>query len=361
MTESEKQLYDQFHAYVMGVLSAGERQAFEDRMRADEGFRRNAEQYLKVLETLKQTAEREKLRSTLQRIHSEMELPEVHRSFKLPGSGRNIKLWPAIAVAASVVMMSIVGTYLATQSVKNKHTNEYRELSRTVEQIKKSQKAMIEDIAEVKEKEEISSAKFAATGFLISSNGFLITSSHVVRNADSVFIENRKFGRLKVAVVNTDATNDIAVLKIKEPFRIPSLPYLFKRTEADLGEQVFTLGFPREEIVYGEGTISAATGYKQNLSAYQIAVPVNPGNSGGPLFNQAGDIIGMISGIQTETMATAFAVKSPVILNVIDHVPLDSLTPPPMLPSQNKLKSIGRVQQIKKVMDYVFVVKVYNH
>jgi len=361
MTNEEKNLLDTLHAYHAGTLPGEDRLVLEESMRSDANFRNEANAYLSMLRTLQRTAEREKVKGVLEKTHAELPAHSFKKSFRLPGANKNVKLWPAMAVAASVILMSIVGTFVMTQSVKDKQNAEFRELRRRVEQITKSQKAMMEDIAVVKEKEEIASSIYAGTGFLVSANGFLITSSHVVRGADSVFVENKKFGMLKAEVVKSDATNDIALLRIIQPFASTSLPFTIRKTESDLGEQVFTLGFPREEIVYGEGTISASTGYKQNSSSYQIAVPVNPGNSGGPLLNQQGEVIGMISGVETETIAAAFAVKSPVILEAINSVPADSLRKPLLMSTSNKLRSLSRVQQIKKIQDYIFVVKVYNH
>src|SRR5690606_40165367 len=106
------------------------------------------------------------------------------------------------------------------------------------------------------------------------------------------------------------------------------LSYMISSAEANLGEEVFTLGFPREDIVFGEGSISALSGYRQNPNAYQVSVPVNPGNSGGPLFNDRGDLVGIISGIQTETMGAAFAIKCSELPSVIDSQNTDSLSSP---------------------------------
>ena len=126
-----------------------------------------------------------------------------------------------------------------------------------------------------------------------------------------------------------------------------------------MGENVFTLGFPREDIVYGEGSVSASTGYRQNANAYQVSVPVNPGNSGGPLMNENGDVIGIISGIQTETSGAAFAIKSRVLLDVINEVP-DSLKTSFTLPRQHFLKNSNKILKVKRWKEFVFMVKVYN-
>ena len=170
------------------------------------------------------------------------------------------------------------------------------------------------------------------------------------------------FGRLNTDVVHSDPSNDIAILKIRNKFfKVRPLPFILFSQDASLGESVYTLGFPREDIVFGEGSVSAATGFRQNPNAYQISVPVNPGNSGGPLLNDKGDLIGMISGIQTETTGAAFAIKSSVLIDVIKHESLDTLHTPLVLPKQNLLKNINRVQQIKRWKEFVFMIRVYNN
>jgi S1-C subfamily serine protease len=272
------------------------------------------------------------------------------------------KYWPMTAVAASVAFISILGTLKMTQSLETKQTAYYKELRRNVEQIKKSQSRIMADIAESKEKSDLLPEAYAGTGFMISANGYVATSYHVIKGADSVYIENETFGRLKVDILFSDQENDISILKIQPALLTPlkALPYTVSPSEANLGEEVFTLGFPREDIVFGEGSVSAASGYKQNPNAYQVSVPVNPGNSGGPLFNEKGELVGIISGLQTETSGATFATKSTVLLKAITEMPLDTLHVPLALPRLNAIKNLGKVQQVKKWREFVFMVRVYN-
>ena len=244
----------------------------------------------------------------------------------------------------------------------SEQTTIFRELRRNVEQIKKSQSRIIADIAQ--DKQPAPPGRYAGSGFLVSSDGYVVTSYHVVKGADSVFIENENFGRFKTSVVLSDAANDVSILKIDsaQSFKnVRALPYLINSLEANLGEDVFTLGFPREDIVFGEGSISAASGYQQNPNSYQVSVPVNPGNSGGPLFNAKGDLVGIISGIQTETSGAAFAIKSSVLLDVIKTMQADTLQDRITLPRQNSLRYLSKVDQVKKWKEYVFMVRVYNN
>lgn len=361
--EQQQEWVDLLDRYVREALSAEENLRVEEMIRKDEDFRRLAEEHLKITDALKAYGKRQQMKSMLDEIHDAMpdefivslpsETPEQ------PADKPRRSYWPYTAVAASVAIISVLATLFITQFSDRKHAAEYKALRRNVEQIQQSQRKIIADINE-KEK-PVFPGKYSGTGFLISPKGYIVTSYHVIRGADSVYIENEKWGRHKVSVLHNDPENDISILAIEtEILSLPrSLPYTVSSIEASLGEEVYTLGFPREDIVFGEGSVSALTGYRQNPGAYQVSVPVNPGNSGGPLLNAKGDLIGIISGLQTETSGAAFATKSSVLQEVISQVPVDSLHAPIVLPRQNYLRS-SRVEQVKKWKDFVFMVRVYN-
>jgi serine protease Do len=360
----QQELIDLLDRYAKGTLTAEENVRVEERIRTDERFRALAEEHLKLIDALKAYSRRERLKDVLEEVHAT--LPEEY-PLSLPAeepslpakSGRNYR--SLVAVAASVAVISVLATVFITRSSRMQQFAEYKELSRDVEQIQQSQQQIIADITE-KQKPHVLPGRYSGTGFLITTKGYVVTSYHVVKDADSVYIENEKWGRHKVAVLHNDPENDISILMIEKEL-LPvqrSLPYTISDAEASLGEEVFTLGFPREDIVFGEGSVSALTGYRQNPRAYQVSVPVNPGNSGGPLLNAKGDLIGIISGLQTETSGAAFATKSSVLRKVISQMPTDSLHAPIVLPKYNSLRGSSRVDQVKRWKDYVFMVRVYN-
>lgn len=347
---SENEMFDK---YRKGQLSADERAAFEERLKNDVEFKRKADEHQLLVRELKFFHERNQIRQTLNDEHESM---QKIRTLTSENSTR-WKFWPMAAVAASVALISIVGTVFYTQSLEQKQTAYYKELRRNVDQIQQSQKLIMKDLE--KAKKSTLPGKYAGTGFLLSAQGYVATSYHVVKEADSIVIENERFGRLKTTVVYSDPFNDISILKIEDQLNLRSLPFMISESEAFLAEDVYTLGFPRNDVVFGEGSISALSGFQENPNAYQISVPVNPGNSGGPLLNSKGDLIGMISGIQTQTAGAAFAIKSSVLLNSLKDPTLDSLTTPLVLPKQNILKTPFRVQQVKQWRDFVFMVRVY--
>lgn len=353
----EQVLYELFDSYTKGKLSAEDAAALEEKMKHDAEFRQKAEQHLALVEELKFYGARNQLRQLLEEAHGNMENPVIVMNPPEKTTGWK-KYWPMTAVAASIAMISIAGTVFITRSLESTQTAKYKELDRKVDQIRKSQKMIMNDLAETKEK--IFPGNYAGTGFLLSAKGYVATSYHVVKEADSVVIENEKFGRLKAIIVHSDPANDISILKIENSGLMRALPYAVSRTEASLAEDVYTLGYPREDVVYGEGSVSALTGFNQSPNAYQVSVPVNPGNSGGPLLNSKGDLIGMISGLQTQTQGAAFAIKSTVLLNAMMDPALDTLSTTLNLPKQNTIKNAARVEQVKQWKDLVFMIRVYK-
>jgi len=135
----------------------------------------------------------------------------------------------------------------------------------------------------------------SGTGFCISSDGWFLTAAHVVMDAKRVEII-LKDQKVSAQIIRIDRTNDIALLKAKGSFTALKLG---ESEKVKLGESVFTVGFPLPEI-QGEnpkltrGDISSLSGIKDDPRCFQISVPVQPGNSGGPLCKEDGSVIGMI-------------------------------------------------------------------
>ncbi|HWY33719.1 MAG TPA: trypsin-like peptidase domain-containing protein, partial [Nitrosopumilaceae archaeon] len=128
---------------------------------------------------------------------------------------------------------------------------------------------------------------------------------------------------------------------------------------SDLGEKIFTLGYPSYDIVYGEGTISSSSG-SGDTAMYQISIPVNPGNSGGPLLDEQGYIVGLVRGKNALAEGTGFAVKAQYIYQLINNIDNKELKNELFLTKRNNIKSLKRSEQIKRIEPFVFNVIVYN-
>ena len=199
-------------------------------------------------------------------------------------------------------------------------------------------------------------ANFRATGFLIDVNGFIVTNAHVINNAKNLVVENKKGEQFLAQAVYVNKNTDLAILKIRDTSfkKYAALPYSIRKSSAELGEQIFTLGYPRDEVVYGEGYLSAKSGYSGDTTAYQVSISVNPGNSGGPVINRNGEVIGIISSKETNADGVVFAIKSKNIYNALEEI---KKTDTIRLPVTGTVKGLERVQQIKKIEDCVFMVK----
>jgi S1-C subfamily serine protease len=201
-------------------------------------------------------------------------------------------------------------------------------------------------------------ANFRATGFLVDGKGYLITNAHVVQNAKNLIVENKKGDQFDAQQIYSNSVTDLAILKITDTSfsKVSDLPYTFTKTGAELAEPIFTLGYPREEIVYGEGYLSANSGYYGDTTSYQISISVNPGNSGGPVIDKNGEVIGIISSKETNADGVVFAIKSKNIYTALKEIKKEkdiSIK----TPAVNSLKGLNRVKQIKKLEDFIYKVK----
>jgi S1-C subfamily serine protease len=134
------------------------------------------------------------------------------------------------------------------------------------------------------------------TGFFITEDGYLITNDHVVRGVHRVKVRLRS-DIYDADVVKTDQDTDLALLKVNGG-SFPALTVVMHK-EASLGDEVFTIGFPNVDLQgiepkYTDGRISSLAGLHDDPSQYQISVPVQPGNSGGPLVGSNGQVVGVI-------------------------------------------------------------------
>lgn len=164
------------------------------------------------------------------------------------------------------------------------------------------------------------------TGFFISSEGHFITNFHVIDQATDVSIWWNEH-ELKAKIVRVDPANDLALMKVEA--KTPGL-MLKSAISSKRAENVFTLGYPliqlegqNQKATFGH--VNALTGIRDDVRYLQIDVPIQPGNSGGPLLNADGEVIGVVSA--TLNQVTALKASGSIPQNANYAVKADYIFP----------------------------------
>lgn len=243
------------------------------------------------------------------------------------------------------------GTYF----IHSLSVNEYAELSRPQDAYPT---AVIPSGKTTQPTKQTTDWLWSGSGFFISEKGYIATNHHVVDGAKQMqvtFKQNGQTKTYKAEVVVTDPTNDLAIIKIVDNsfVELPKIPYVFTAKTEDVGTSVFALGYPKtqklgEEIKFTDGTISAKTGAQGDIRLYQISVPITHGNSGGPLFDKQGNLIGITSSGWDNEDNINYAIKSIYLKNLIEVMP-ETIT----LPNDTSMAEKPLVDMIKILSDYV--------
>lgn len=208
----------------------------------------------------------------------------------------------------------------------------------------------------------ISSAteKWSGTGFALN-NGYIATNYHVVENAKSIKVQGIK-GNFNIEynaiVISTDKFNDLAIIKINDSrFNgFGAIPYRVKTSTSEVGEDVFVLGYPLtttmgDEIKLTTGVISSKTGFQGDVSLYQISAPIQPGNSGGPLFDGNGNLIGIVNAKHRGAENVSYAIKASYLNNLVESASSISL-----LPTNNSVSGMSLSNKVKSLKNFVFMI-----
>ncbi len=361
-------ILDTVERYIRGEMTPDERLYFEQLRKTNPEIDQLVVEHTLFLQQMNRFGEWKKFKQALHETHIDLAEQGKIDSSKLKGKAKVVYLWKkykrVTAIAASIAgitTFSILGLVNSlTPRVKDPKV---QELVHRVNAVEKNQKVLDNKINYVDRKNQQpiipTPVRYNGTGFLIDAKGLMITNAHVVKNSRNIFVQNNKGDQFKAFVVRLDVPRDVAIIKIDDDQFKPyvSLPYSIRKTTSDIAEPIFTLGFPRDEIVYGEGYLSAKTGYNGDTLSCQIAVAANPGNSGGPVFNHNGEVIGILSAKETETEGAVFAVQSKYIYQVLDELKKSALYKNVKVPTKSSLNGLDKKEQVKKIEDFVFMVK----
>ncbi len=199
----------------------------------------------------------------------------------------------------------------------------------------------------------------SGSGFLISQTGLIITNYHVVSGSKSISvlgINNDFQNEYPATLVAYDEKNDIALLKAKGISNLPLIPYSILPNQREVGDDIFVLGYPLlssmgYEIKLTDGLISSCSGYSGITTYYQISSPIQPGNSGGPLFDSNGNVIGIVSAKLTSAENVGYAIKSKVLLDFLSSKGI-------VLKNSGQINNVKPLSsKVKELKKYIMIIK----
>ncbi len=373
-------LLEAVERYISGQMRPDERMHFEQLRKTNPEVDQAVVEHTFFLQQMNRFDEVKNLKNTLNDAHIHLAEKGLIKSPRLKGKAKVVYLYNrykrVAAIAASIAGITALtisaivwqvspgkpGTDRAIQNL----SRDIKNIDRKVNQVKQQNAVLDQKINNVKDQTGTTDQDIqytytsGGTGFLIDTKGYLVTNAHVVKGAQHVAVQNSNGKDFRAKVVYANEEKDIAILKITDKNYKPLsfIPYSIKRSGVDLAESIFTLGYPRNDIVYGNGYIAAKTGPNGDTLSCQISIPANKGNSGSPVLNKNGEIIGILSKKETTSEGAAFALRSKYIFEAINELHKDTAYKNVKLPTSSSLKGKDRTQQASAISNYVFMVKV---
>ena len=372
----EMKLLEAVERYLSGEMPANEQAEFESLRATDPEIDQLVVEHSFFLQQINRFEDVRQLKGKLNETHQQLMEKGIITPPQLKGGAKVVHLFNrykrTAAIAASIAgitALCISALLWSVSPVKPANKKDFETLSRNIKlidnkvnQVKNQNEALQQQITNLPEtaKPAIEYRK-GGTGFLVDVKGYLFTNYHVIENARYIAVQNNNGKDLQASVVYKDPARDIAILKINDSaYKTPAyIPYGIAKSSAEIAEPIFSLGYPRNDIVYGEGYLAAKTGYNGDTLSVQISINANRGNSGSPIINHNGEIIGVLNARESSAEGAVFAIQSKYIHKALAQLQkTDTTYQQAKVPVSSSLKGADRKQQVKKIMDYVYMVKV---
>jgi S1-C subfamily serine protease len=202
------------------------------------------------------------------------------------------------------------------------------------------------------------------TAFVVNADGVLLTNAHVAQECREISVRRFDGTISPASLLAADRTNDLALIKIASP--TPDVAQLRGNPEIRQGDNVIAVGFPLSDMLSSgtattltTGTVSALAGIGNDSRVLQVSAPIQPGNSGGPLLDQSGRVVAIVSS-RLNGLATAartgsisenvnFAIKASVARAFMDAVGASYQ----MAPAERPLSTAEIGDRARKFTDFV--------
>lgn len=217
------------------------------------------------------------------------------------------------------------------------------------------------DYPSINDIEQYQTPEWTGSGFAIA-DGYIATNYHVTNGAKTIRIKGvngNMESPLKGVVIASDKEHDLSIIKIVDTNfnTFGKIPYGIGKRNVDVGDNIFVLGYPLissmgNEIKLTEGIISSSTGFKGDDSMYQISAAVQPGNSGGPLYNEEGDVVGIVCAKHSKAENANYAIKLVHLKNLVENSGYKII-----FNDDNKIRSKKLSSKVKIIKDYVYLIE----
>lgn len=324
MNEEEKIAL--FDAFLAGQLSATDKADFNTLIEKNQAFKADFESYQKSSAEIKTSQEYNIIKNSLKEIHSTMKANEKPLIFKLKF------IIPIVSAAAVIVLLFTVYPFNENGDTESANvmsddyspTENQEEATESLEEYEMADSTAIAvdtesynvsysiNVDRLTEPIEYSESVPLGTSFQLSANGYFITAKHLVYKKRYVILQNKEQNLAFYAeVIYRDTLTDFAILKCSDSISnlLKPSPYKVRPTKPQLGDEVFTLGYPKADIVYTKGSISSAKGYRSDSLTFELSMASNPGNSGAPLFSKNGNFMGFIIANNSKKQSVTYVVQ----------------------------------------------------
>ena len=364
-------LIDAVERFVNGEMTPQEKIYFEDLRKNNPELDQAVVEHLFFLNEMNSYGATKNFKHSLHEVQTKLANEGFVFSAPVVGKTKLVQLWnkykKTVAVAASIA--GVVSLFIASvvSAVAKKDPTNTTLLVNKVDavavknaQIERKLNKLEAD-ANAEAKKPMIQSKFNGTGFLIDvNNNYIITNAHVAMEAkNQLIVENKKGDQFEAHAVYVDQQRDIAILQIKDKSfkKLAPIPFQIRKSSAYLGEQIYMLGFPKKEIVYGEGYVSARNGHNMDTLFCQLSTTANAGSSGSPVIAKNGDLIGILTSKEPNTQGVIYAIKSVNILRAIEEAKKIDANASIKITAAPELKGLKREDQIEKMENYVFMIK----
>ena len=357
ITEKEITLFDD---YITANLSDE-----ENKLASDPRYKSKFERYKQDFEEISDAAELKDFRNQIKGIHQNL-YPKKKVFF----------LQPKVLIPLSIAAILIVGVFIIPNTFFNSEGAAYNELSyaedSNADQVMMEMEEATEEeyfeedyLMEIEPTYNVGDTQTPSfiprqpkgTAFMFDPSGYFITSKHLLDGADQMILQHRIDTITFFAdVIFEDSLLDMAILKAPDSLfeDFQRIPFRFYKNELELGEEVFTLGYTKREIVYTKGDVSSESGYQSDENYIEISMPSNPGNSGAPLFNEKGELVGVITANNSKKQSVTYSINHIILRDRLETLVKQDFefSISSTKPSQYKY----RKTLIKKLKPYIFEV-----